>query len=110
MAKRMHKCYPFIKRIVKTTPKQRAHILKKGPPELLDAISEGALNILKGNVPLSKQKFQQLQRYKNNVKQLATKRTSRRKKRAIILQRGGFMGVLASVLIPTIAALVAARR
>jgi len=67
----------------------------------VDCFSECAKNVLKGNVPLSKRQFSRLEREKTNVRALASKRTSLRKKRRVV-QKGGFVGAL---LMPALAAL-----
>ena len=79
----------------------RAHTIQQCNKELMDCISECARNVLKGNVPLKKRQFTKLQRRKKDVRALASRRTSLRKKKAIV-QKGGF---LASLLVPAIAAL-----
>ena len=60
---------------------------------LIDCFSECAKNVLKGTVPLSAVQLHQLRRQKNNLRLLAVKRTSV-KKRKKILQKGGFIGAI----------------
>jgi len=101
MSSQIRKYYPLLKRIVRMGNTARARTIKQCNEEMMDCISECARNVLKGNVPLKKRQFTKLQRRKKDVRALASRRTSLRKKKAIV-QKGGF---LASLLVPAIAAL-----
>ena len=80
----------------------RARTIKQCNKELIACISECAKNVIKGNVPLKKGQFETLQ-LRKDVRALASKRTSLRKKRAIAAsQKDGF---LESLLVPAVAAL-----
>ena len=68
-------------------------VLKGASPDLLNALSECSLNILKGNVHLTPAQKKQLAKYKHNLRALARKGASA-KRRKTILQKGGFLGAL----------------
>lgn len=68
-------------------------VLNGASPDLIHSLSECSLNILKGRVKLTPAQKKQLSRYKYNLRALADKRTTV-KKRKQILQRGGFIGAL----------------
>ena len=68
-------------------------VLKGASPDLINALTECSLNVLKGNVRLSPAQKRQLSRYKQNLRALARKKTSV-KRRKQILQKGGFLGAL----------------
>ena len=68
-------------------------VLKGASPDLLNALSECSLNILKGHVRLTPSQKKQLRRYKQSLRSLAKKGTSA-KVRKRILQKGGFLGLL----------------
>ncbi len=108
MSKLMQRNAHFIKLLSKIPPQRRSDILKHAPKELITALSEGALNVLQGNVRLSKRKLASLRRYRTQLRQLASRTVSARRKRALVLQRGGFLGALAGVLIPAITGLIGA--
>ena len=72
--------------------------VRKCDKEFLDCISECANNVIKGNVPLSNRQKTKLRRNRNDLRALSVKKTSLRKKRRI-LQKGGFLAVLADVLL-----------
>lgn len=73
--------------------KNRQRVIAKCNSDLIDCFCECALNVLKGNVPLKKAQLNKLRREKQNLRQLARKRVSLKKKRKI-LQKGGFLGAL----------------
>ena len=65
-------------------------VLKGASPDLIKALSECSLNILKGNVHLTPAQKKQLSRYKQSLRALARRGTSV-KRRKQILQKGGFI-------------------
>ena len=101
----MERNLPLIKLLSKSTAAERRKILKSAPKELITALTEGSLNLIRGTVPLSKQKISKLRRYKKQLKTVAAKKVSAQKKKKI-LQRGGFLPLLASVLVPAISGLI----
>ena len=96
----------LIRELSRYKAQKRRKILQKAPRELIAALSEGSLNLLKGNVPLSRQKYTRLKRYKKNVHLLANPRTPLHQKRRIVEQRGGFLSLLASVLVPVLSGVI----
>lgn len=107
MSSLMKRNLKFLELLSKVSPKTRRDILKYAPKELVQAISEGAYNVLKGNVKLSKKKFAALKRQKSKLRLLASAKTSRKRKNEVI-QKGGFIGLLSSILIPAIAGIIQA--
>ena len=62
--------------------------------DVLHAIHECCVNVLKGNVPLSRPQKQRLSRYKKVIRRLGSKtRLSTSGKRRLV-QTGGFLGAL----------------
>ena len=68
-------------------------ILKNAPSDLVRALCECSLNVLKGNIKLSATQKKRLRRYKNILRTLAAKKAST-KTRKQMLQKGGFLGAL----------------
>ena len=83
----------------KARPSVVKSIITPGSRDLIDTLSEGSLNILRGNLALSSSSRKKLKAYKTQLRQLAKKRASI-KKRKSILQKGGFVKTLASILLP----------
>jgi hypothetical protein len=69
---------------------------------VIDAISEIAKNCLAGNINLKRCDFQKLSKYQNILRQISKKSTVKRRKQ-ILQQKGGFL----SLLIPPALSLIA---
>ena len=80
------------------TPNVRKELLHHCDKELIKCLCECAQNVLKGNVPLTLSQKQKLCRHKHNLRELASKKVSKKKKTAI-LQKGGFLGALLTPII-----------
>lgn len=106
MSRRMRQQGPLLEALSKLTKRQQKQFLKSASDDFIHALGEGSLNILKGNVRLNEKQFRQLKRYKKHLQSLANKRIPIYNRRRIVEQKGGFIGLLASVLVPTIASLI----
>ena len=85
--------------LAKARPKLIKKIILSADRSLLNSLSECALNILRGVVPLNKSKKRKLKRFKKNLRLLARKNSSiKAKKRS--LQAGGFVSLLAGAIAP----------
>ena len=109
MSRLVRKNCSLMKLLASSPPKRRREILKLAPKELIHSFSEGALNVLNGNVKLSKHKKTCLKRYRTNVYNLASRKTSLTKKKKVLMSGGAFFPLLASIIIPAISALIARR-
>lgn len=98
MSSRVKKHLPMLRALSTAPPKVVKAVIKSSDPDLLRALCECGLNVLKGNVKLSPSQKKKLCRHKHNLRHLIGKKTSLKKKR-IILQKGGFLGAL---LIPAL--------
>jgi hypothetical protein len=98
MASRVKKHLHILKKLRCCRKKEQKAILTKGGKPLQLCLQECALNILKGNVPLSKAQFKKLKNHKNNLRQLSRKRTSH-KTRLQIEQKGGFLPLLLAPIV-----------
>ena len=94
----------ILKQLCKCNHKIRKEILKQGGKPLQQCLRECAVNVLRGNVPLSKRQLSSLKKHKKQLRELAKKKTSN-KKRLQIEQRGGF---LASLLLPIVGSIASA--
>lgn len=68
-------------------------------------LSECAHNILKGTVNLTPAQYKKLKKYKLQLRVLANKKASAKKKKSTI-QKGGFIGALLGALLPVLTELV----
>ena len=78
--------------------KKRDDLLKHGGKPLQLCLRECALNILKGNVPLTSQQLKKLKAHKVLLREFCKNRTSQRR-RFEIEQKGGFLPALLAPVI-----------
>ena len=94
----------LLKTLVDAKPKLKKAIIKYASPDLVMAISEIILNMLKGIIKLTPQQKQRLSRYKKEFRSLAKKNVSVNMKRKILIQKGAGAGIAA--LLPIAIALL----
>ena len=85
--------------LAKAKPAVVKKIIKPAKRDLVDALSELSLNLLRGVIPVSRQKKARLTRHKHGLRALAQKGSSI-KKRKEILQKGGLVGSLLAATLP----------
>ena len=93
MSERTRRYLPLLKRINRLGDRAKRQLIKKCDREFLDCVSECAKNVIKGNVPLKPAQLRRLRRERSNVRALALKKTSLKKK-GRILQKRRFLGAL----------------
>ena len=91
---------------VDATPKLKKAIIKHAPTDLVTAISEIVLNLIKGVIKLTAHQKKRLSRYKKELLALAKKKVPLGKKRKILVQKGG--GVV-SILVPLALSLLSSK-
>ena len=96
---------PLLKVLV-DAPKLKKAIIKHAPTDLVTAISEIVLNLIKGVIKLTAHQKKRLSRYKKELLALAKKKVSLGKKRKILVQKGG--GVV-SILVPLALSLLSSK-
>lgn len=88
------KCSKELSDIANTqTGKQRKEAIKKAKDCVINAISEIAVNCLKGNYPLKSCDFDKLKLYKKHLVFLS-KPLSISRRRKYLVQKGGFLNLL----------------
>ena len=110
MSVRLKRNFQALNSLYQASPGERKVILRKAPTDLILAICEIALNLLRGNIPLTAQQYRQLKRRKKTIKLFANKRTTVESKRKAVNQSGGFLHPLLSVAVPFISSLIASRQ
>lgn len=73
---------------------------------VINAISEVASNCLRGNIPLQKDEFKRLEKYKRVLRKVS-KKTKPKTRRSIINQSGGFISLLIPPALSFIASILA---
>jgi hypothetical protein len=107
--KRVKSNYHELQVLRKASPKFRKAIISNYNKELLNAISEIALNVLHGNIELPVTSQQKLRKHKTALRAPADKRGQlgpSEVKRRVLNQRGGFLLPLLGAGLPTIASLL----
>jgi len=89
----MRQYLPVLKQLNRLGERAKRQFVKNCDKELIECFSECAKNILKNNVPLNSRQFGKLKSKKKDLRALAIKRTSLRKKQKIV-QSGGFLSAL----------------
>ena len=85
--------------LCKAKPSIQKAIVEKANKSLIYCICECVQNILKGHVRLTTNQRKRLRRHKTNLRKLLEKKTSLVGKKRIV-QKGGFLGALAPILLP----------
>ena len=96
--------------LCRCSQKARNGVIQSADKALIDCLSECALNILHGNVPLTEEQKKKLKRHKRKLRALSFKRVPVNYKKEM-LQSGGFLGALlgplaATVLTPVVSSVV----
>lgn len=82
---------------------RRKCLLKNCSPELIDCLSECALNCLNNGIPLRPAQFNKLKRYKKVLRKIASKKVTRNLKVKALTQTGGFIGPLITAVLTALA-------
>jgi hypothetical protein len=72
---------------------ERNRLIKQAKDCVINAISEIAHNLLQGNLPLTESQFAELKKYHNILLRLR-KRTKVKTRKSLLIQSGGFLGLL----------------
>ena len=105
MSKRLQKQGEMLKLLSRTKPQMANAIVKSCDKDLIEALCECSLNVLRGVVPLSSQQRRKLCRFKNHLRALSNKNISIRRKKAL-LQKGGFLPALLSPILGILGSLL----
>ena len=93
MSSRVKRQAPVLRALAKSHPHVCHAILRGADKDLLQCLSECALNVLKGNVPLTSTEKAKLIKYKQKLRKVANKQVSLKQKHKIV-QTGGFLPAL----------------
>ena len=100
MGGRIHKHSDFIRRFHKCSPKTRERYLREASAEEVRSLCECALNVYQGNIPVKPKEVVRLKPHKETLKALSFGKGGINKKRNILIQKGGFLPLLAAAVIP----------
>jgi len=87
--------------------KFKKDLLRQCPNSVIKTVCECALNLLRGNIPLTEKDKKQLKPFKRSLRKLSNKKVPLYKKRRLLVQRGeGFLGFLLPAAISVISSLI----
>lgn len=78
------KQFPILNALCSLNRDQRKHIIQNAKCDLLKCICECALNILRGNVPISEAEKKKLKKHANLLRKIAEKRGTWKSKKSLI--------------------------
>ena len=82
-------------------------VLQKCPKSIIKLLCECILNVIRGNVPLTKSQKSKLSPYKQSLRKLSNKKIPLYKKRKVLVQKGdGFLSILLPAAISIISSLI----
>ena len=76
----------------------------------IKALAEILVNVLHGNIQLTKAQKTKLQKYKNVLRQLCTQQCSASKKKEVLKQHGGILGLVLPIAMSLLSGLTGAAR
>ena len=103
MSSRVKRQAHVLQTLAKAHPHVCRSILRGADKDLLQCLSECALNVLKGNVKLTSTEKAKLTKYRQKLRKVSDKKVSLKQKQKIV-QTGGFVPAL---LAPVVKAVVA---
>lgn len=107
MSQCLRKNIDFLRVLKNCNSKQRRAILQTADNQLLKAICECILNVLRGVVKINPQQKRKLTHHKNTLRKLADKKVSWTAKKKAIVQKGdGFLSIILPPVLQTLASLL----
>lgn len=87
--------------------KSKTALLRKCPNSLIKSVCECALNLLKGNVPITPSQKKRLAPHKRTLRRLGDQKVPLFKKRRLLVQKGdGFLSVLIPAAVSVLTSLI----
>ena len=96
---KLKKSLPVLEYLVSLSPSDQKKFISTANKEILQVFTSICMNILRRGVPLEESHIRKLRKIEPQIKLLANKSHSLKKKRHII-SKGGFVGTLLSTLLP----------
>ena len=102
VSKVVRKTLPVLQLLANSKPKEARKILQNANRELIEAIRQCVLNVLRGIVSLSKEDIRRLDKYKSRLREIADKTTNFQTRKKIIQQGENFLIPILGALVPHI--------
>jgi hypothetical protein len=85
---------------------RKKKLLKDTDDSVVTGVAECCYNLLHGNVTTTKKNMTRLGRYKKQLRKMANKKVAKKTKRQMLMQKGGFLVPLLSVLAPILTGII----
>ncbi len=107
MSKWLRKNLELLKILKKAKPNQSIILLESAENDLICCLCECIDNVLHGNVKLTAAKKKELAKHATVLQNIVDRRTKVHKKRALLVQKGGFLPALLAPVIGIASSLIA---
>jgi hypothetical protein len=110
LTKRPINSLTFIKKLLRSSVKDRRKILRNIEPKYLRLLSEACLNFLQNKIPVSPRVRAKILKHKGSLLKIVDRRVPcETRKRIFIRQSGGFLAPLLTAVLPIISSIVASQ-
>lgn len=106
MSNRLKKHLPLLKLLKKANVEERIALLENTNNDFIKCLDECIDNFLRGNVRCSHVKREQLKKSAKVLRKIVHPKTSIKRKRELLVQRGGFLPALLAPLIGVASGLI----
>ena len=106
MSQTTKQCGDYLHVLSSCNVNQRQALLKNADSKVVKTICECALNVINGNVPLTPNQKRKLSPHKKTLRSLAAPNKSNAARKRLLIQRGGFVGLLLKTILPVISNLL----
>ena len=107
MSARIARNFSQLRRIHSASTRDRPGLIKNLSDDCILALCEIAHNVLKGTIPLNSLQYNKMRSHKKSLRTLARRRgVSKRNRKQVLCQRGGFLPALLAVGLPFLHSLI----
>lgn len=104
-----HKCYKSLCKLRTLKSAQRKHFIARAPTPVINKISELCLNCVKGSLPIDRREINLLKKDRTTIRAVGSKKNSLKKRRNLLIQKGGFLPILLKFALPLLASYIGSK-
>jgi hypothetical protein len=97
----------FIRKFKSAGNIQRKQYLMSASPREIGSLLECTLNVCNGNIPLTSRQLNSLKKHKKVIKQLSFGKSKFQNKKRLLVQKGGFLPLIASAALSFLGPIIA---
>ena len=106
MSKCIKRNREFLEKLLTAPPDVRKRLINKASADEVRAISEIALNVVKGSFQINANIRDQLAEHKHHIRKLSKRTVSHKLKKHLLSQKGGFLPLLLSPVLSALGIIV----